>query len=342
MGDLIGTILTIVIGLGAFAGVLLAAYWVMMHLPGRWRERGFVLVFLGPALVFVFVGLLVPAIRTFYLSLLSDSSVDRKWVGLKWYGDILSDGDNRLTVFNNMTWVVVGTLGTTILALAVARFGDGAKFERAAKSAIFIPTAVSLVGSGLIWKFVYADNAEQGLLNAITKAIPGLPKSWGGEGTNNWVLNRGFGGFDPPSTAPGFNTFLLIVIFMWTSAGISTVVLSAAIKGVPESLLEAAKVDGATDRQVFFKVTLPYIRGTIITVMTLTTIAALKAFDIVAAVSGGRFGTSLLATKFLDTIFLQQREGLGSALACVIFILVIPFVVISRRAQARAEELMGS
>jgi alpha-glucoside transport system permease protein len=341
MGGLLSTLLTIVVGLGAFALVLLVAYGLATLLPGRWRERGFVAVFTGPALIFLIIGLLAPAIRTIYMSLMSDSAVDRKFVGLKHYGEILSGRETRLTVLNNLTWVVVGTLLTTLFALIVARFSDGMKGERTAKSMIFIPTAVSLAGAGITWKFVYADNARQGLLNAVTNAVPGLPKSFGGTGRANWVLNRNFGPLDPPSGYPGFNTFLLIVIFIWASAGIATVFFSAAIKGVPESLIEAAKVDGATDRQAFYKVTLPYIRPTIITVMTITTIAALKAFDIVQAVTGGRFGTSLLATSFLDTIFLQQREGLGSAIACVIFILVIPFVVISRRAQVRAQEMMA-
>lgn len=341
MVDLLGTILTIVIGLGIFAAVLVAAYWLASHLPGRWRERGFVGVFVGPAVVLLIAGLLVPAIRTIVFSLRSDA-VNPTFVGFKWYQDIFSERDNRLTVLNNLTWVVVGTLGTTLFALTVARFADGIKGEKAAKSLIFIPTCVSLVGSGLIWKFVYADNSRQGLLNTITKVIPGLPKSWGGEGANNWVLNPGYGGISPPKGMPGFNTFLLIVIFIWTSAGIATVIFSAAIKGVPESLIEAAKIDGATNKQIFYKVTLPYIRSTIVTVMTLVTISGLKAFDIVAAVTGGRFGTSLLANRFLDEIFLQQRDGHGSAFAVVIFILVIPFVVISRRAQKKAEEMMGS
>lgn len=341
MIDLLITVLTIVVGLGVFGAVLLGAYWLVSHFPGRWRDRGFVWVFAGPAIVMLIIGLMIPAIRTIFFSFRSDDPVNPTFVGLKWYKDIFQARDNRLTVLNNVTWVVLGTLGTTMFALTVARFADGIKGEKTAKSLIFIPTCVSLVGSGLIWKFVYADNARQGLLNAITKAIPGLPKSWGGEGTNNWVLNQGYAGLNPPKGWPGFNTFLLIVIFIWTSAGIATVIFSAAIKGVPESLVEAAKVDGATNKQIFYKVTLPYIRPTIITVMTLTTIAALKAFDIVAAVTGGRFGTSLLANRFLDEIFLQQRDGHGSAFAVLIFVLVIPFVVISRRAQKKAEEMIG-
>ena len=156
------------------------------------------------------------------------------------------------------------------------------------------------------------------------------------------VARAGFGSLDPPGSAPGFNTFLLIVIFIWASAGFATVVFSAAIKGVPDSLTEAAKVDGATDKQAFYKVTLPYIRSTIVTVATTTTIGGLKAFDIVAATTGGRFGTSTIANEFFVTKFVQGRNGLGSALAVVIFILVIPVVVMNRRSERRAAEMMGA
>ena len=138
----------------------------------------------------------------------------------------------------------------------------------------------------------------------------------GGDGERLWVLERGFGGFDPPATAPGFNTFLLIVIFIWTQAGFATVIFSAAIKGVPDELIEAAKVDGATDRQTFYKVTLPYIQTTIITVATTITFAGLKAFDIVAATTGGRFGTSTIANEFYVTTFVQGRGGSARRSPC--------------------------
>ena len=317
-------------------------YVLASVLPGRWRERGKITVFLLPALFVIFVGLLVPAIRTIYRSFY----VDRETPQFDWfanYREIFSRKDTRLTVVNNLTWVLVGTLATTVLALAIARFADGMKNEKIAKSMIFIPAAISLAGAGIIWRFVYAGPPfEVGLLNSVTKAIPGLPANMGGSGDQLWLLERGYAGITPPATAPGFNTFLLIIVFIWASAGISTVILSAAIKGVPDSLIEAARVDGATTRQVFYKVTLPYIRATIVTVATLTTIAALKAFDIVAASTGGNFGTSTLANDFYNTIFLQRREGLGSAMAVLIFILVIPVVIINRRSQRRAEELMGA
>jgi alpha-glucoside transport system permease protein len=341
MWELLKAIIVVTLSLAALLGFLGLLYWLVSLLPRKWQESWRAWVFLLPAMVAMLIGLLIPAIRTFYLSLLDDNG--NKWVGLDNYFDIFQTDGTRLTVINSVVWVTVGTLMTVIIGLTVARYADGVKGERAAKSAIFIPGAVSLVGAGLIWTFIYAGPPfDNGLLNAVTGSIPGLPNSMGGDGERLWYLERGFGPFSPPDTAPGFNTFLLVVIFIWAQAGFAMVIFSAAIKGVPDSLIEAAKVDGATNRQVFYRVTLPYIRATIVTVVTLTMIAGLKAFDIVAATTGGRFGTSTIANEFYVTRFVQNRNGLGSALAVLIFVLVIPIVIMNRQAQKRAEEMMGA
>jgi alpha-glucoside transport system permease protein len=341
MWELLKAIIVVTLSLAALLGFLGLLYWLVSLLPRKWQESWRAWVFLLPAMIAMLIGLLIPAIRTLYLSLLDDDG--KKWVGLDNYFDIFQTDGTRLTVINSIVWVTVGTLMTVIIGLAVARYADGLKGERAAKSAIFIPGAVSLVGAGLIWTFIYAGPPfDNGLLNAVTGSIPGLPTSMGGDGERLWYLERGFGGVDPPNWAPGFNTFLLIVIFIWAQAGFAMVIFSAAIKGVPDSLIEAAKVDGATNRQVFYRVTLPYIRATIVTVVTLTMIAGLKAFDIVAATTGGRFGTSTIANEFYVTRFVQNRNGLGSALAVLIFVLVIPIVIMNRQAQKRAEEMMGA
>ena len=341
MWELLKAIVVVTVSLALLMGFLGLLYWIVGFLPRRWQESWRAWVFLLPATLAMLAGLMLPALRTIYLSFLDDNS--KKSVGFKNYLDIFQTPGTRLTVFNSIVWVTAGTLITVIIGLAVGRYADGIRGEKAAKSAIFIPVAVSLVGAGLIWTFVYAGPPfNNGLLNAITGSIPGLPTSMGGDGERLWYLERGFGPFNPPDTAPGFNTFLLVVIFIWAQAGFAMVIFSAAIKGVPDSLIEAAKVDGATNRQVFYKVTLPYIRGTIVTVTTLTMIAGLKAFDIVAATTGGRFGTSTIANEFYVTKFVQGRNGLGSALAVLIFVLVIPIVIINRQAQKRAEEMMGA
>ena len=180
-------------------------------------------------------------------------------------------------MFNSFTWVVGGTLFVVIVGLAIARFADGMRGERMAKSMIFIPAAISLAGAGIIWKFVYAGPPfEVGLANQVAKAIPGLPASLGGEGDKIWLVDRNLGSLNPPASAPGLNTFLLVVIFIWAAAGLATVFFSAAIKGVPDALIDAARVDGATQRQVFYKVTLPYISATVVAVATITAIGALE------------------------------------------------------------------
>jgi len=333
MGDLLTTIVVVILGVGSLLAVLGGLYWLTKLLPGKWTERGRVAVFLLPALFLMLIGLVVPALRTIYTSFLDDAG--RKWIGFGNYTEIFKTPDTRLTVVTSLTWVVIGTSVTLLVGLTVARFADGMRGEKSAKSMIFIPGAISLVGAGIIWRFVYAGPPfKVGLLNAIHKLF-------GGNGQKNWLVDRNFGPFTPPDTLPGFNTFLLIVIFIWASTGFATVVFSAAMKGVPESLIEAARVDGANKRQAFYKVTLPYIRATIITVATTTTIAGLKAFDIVAATTGGNFGTSTIANEFYRVYFVQARSGIGSALAVLIFILVVPVVVINRRAQARAEEMMA-
>lgn len=343
MGDLLTTLFTVVLGLAALLAVLLVLYGLTRFLPGRWGERGRIGIFLVPALFVILIGLLVPALRTIYISFFNDAPVHKKFVGLKQYGEIFTGKDTRQTLFNSLTWVVVGTVATTVIAIAIARYADGMKGEKVAKSLVFIPGAISLAGAGIIWRFVYAGPPfEVGLLNQVTKSIPGLPTSLGGDGERIWLLERGVASITPPVSAPGFNTFLLIVIFIWAQTGIATVILSAAIKGVPDSLIEAAKVDGATNKQTFYKVTLPYIRATIVTVATLTTIAGLKSYDIVAASTGGNFGTSTIANDFYNFVYLFDRDGLGSAFAVLLFLLVIPVVVINRRSQRRAEELMGA
>ncbi|MEO8268064.1 MAG: sugar ABC transporter permease [Ilumatobacteraceae bacterium] len=341
MGELITAFVVVAVGVGGLIAFLGGLYWLTHLLPRRWGERGKILIFLLPASVLMIVGLVVPAVRTIYVSLLDNNS--KKFLGIDNYHEIFATAGTRLTVINSLTWVFIGTTATVIVGLVVARFADGMRGEKAAKSAIFIPGAVSLVGAGVIWRFVYAGPPLKiGLLSSVAKSIPGVPASAGGDGLRNWLIERGFGGATPPVNAPGFNTLLLIIIFIWASAGFATVIFSAAIKGVPDTLIEAAKIDGATNRQAFYKVTLPYIRATIITVATTTTIAGLKAFDIIAATTGGNFGTSTLANEFFRVKFVQGRDGMGSALAVVIFILVIPVVVINRRAQARAEEMMAA
>jgi alpha-glucoside transport system permease protein len=329
MGDVASALFTVVVGIAVFAAALLLLYGLTNVLPKRYQEGPRIAVFLGPALLLLIIGLIVPAIRTIILSFKTGDQADDKVIGFQNYWRIFTTKAQQDSLINTFLWVVVGTMISTIVGIAIARFADRMRGENVAKAAIFLPTAVSLAGAGVIWKFVYAGPPQKiGLLNAVTKAIPGMPESFGGNGDTLW-LNESW-----PR-----NTFLLIVILIWVQAGFATVVFSAAIKGVPDSLIEAAKVDGATERQAFFKVTLPYIRATIVTVMTTTVIAALKVFDIVKATTGGNFRTSTIANDVYDKYFREDQVGYGSALAVLLFILVVPVVIVNQRTQRRAREM---
>ena len=339
MGDIVGAIVFVVLGLAVFIGVLVMLYALTNVLPksvGRRgvkvQEGGRIALFVGPALFLLGVGLVIPAIRTFYASFVGDrQDQSDPWVWFENYEEIFTSSNSQSSLINTLLWVIVGTTASTVLGLAIARFADRMRGEAIAKAAIFLPTAISLAGAGIIWKFVYAGPPTKvGLLNAVTNAIPGLPDNWGGNGDTLWLVQ------DDPWKR---NTFLLIIILVWVQTGFATVVFSAAIKGVPDSLIEAAKVDGATDRQAFFKVTIPYIRATIVTVVTTAVIAALKVFDIVKASTGGNFNTSTIANDVYNSYFIQNREGYGSALAVLLFLLVVPVVIVNQRSQRRAREM---
>ncbi|WP_344749991.1 sugar ABC transporter permease, partial [Streptosporangium vulgare] len=197
---------------------------------------------------------------------------------------------------------------------------DRTRFESLAKSLVFLPMAISFVGAGIIWRFVYAYRSEEqdqiGLLNQITVAFGGEPRQW-------------------LQDAP-LNTLFLIVVMVWIQAGFATVVLSAAIKGIPAEIVEAAKLDGATPLQMFFRVTLPSIRPAVIVVLVTQSIGTLKLFDIVRTMTGGQFDTSVIANEMYNQAFRYGETGKGAALAVFLFVLVTPIVIYQIRQRREA------
>jgi alpha-glucoside transport system permease protein len=330
MKDLLKTIAVVLLGVGVFALILLTLYWVTNQLPKRFRESSQVVVFLGPALLLVLIGLVVPAIRTIVLSLYSDGR-EEKFQWLDNYTDIFGDSAMRTVLFNNFLWVVLVTSLSAYFGLRIARFADGMRGENVAKALIFLPTAISFVGAGIIWKFIYAPRIGRGedigLLNRVwTWLDPILP---GKQDSQLWLLKTDF----------KLNTLLLIVVMIWIQTGFATVVFSAAIKGVPDTLREAARIDGASERQIFRRVVVPFIRPTIITVLTTTVIAVLKVFDIVRAMTGGNFETNVIANEMYAKSFPQDRPNYGAALAVILFIAVLPIVFVNQRNQRYAREI---
>ncbi|MET1049371.1 MAG: sugar ABC transporter permease, partial [Acidimicrobiales bacterium] len=264
---LINALLAIIGGVGA----ALLLYWVLNKLvemlPQKWEERIKPWVFVGVALAAIGLFLIYPAVRTIILSFANATST--AWVGLENYTDLLTSRDFQITLGNTLLWIAVVPAVTVVLGLAVATLADrlGPQGEKLTKSAIFLPLAISGVGAATIWRFIYearpAGEPQIGLLNAVWTAFGFDPVAWLTVDTLR------------------FNSFLLMVVVIWGQVGFSMVLLSAAVKGVPVDTLEAARIDGANERQIFFKVTVPQIWGTVITVFITVLITTLKAFDIV-------------------------------------------------------------
>lgn len=279
-------------------------------LPRRRKQREGTLAFffLLPTLLLLAVGLVVPAIRTTLLSFMDSGS--NNWVGLDNYRWMFAEDSIVRVLINTLIWVLLVPLVATGFGLIYAVLVDKARFEAVAKSLIFLPMAISFVGASIIWKFVYAYRGEGdqiGLLNQIVVSLGGEPKQW--------LL-------DSP-----LNTFLLIVIMVWIQAGFAMVVLSAAIKAIPADIVEAARLDGTTPWQMFWRITMPSIRPALIVVVVTLSIATLKVFDIVRTATNGNYDTNVIATEMYNQAFRYQENGQGSALAVFLFVLVIPIVI---------------
>jgi alpha-glucoside transport system permease protein len=327
MFEILKTLLVVGAGILGFVAILGSLYWLASQLKEPWRERARVAVFVGPAMLLL-TGLVLPALINFRYSF---NDRNDNWYGFKNYVDIFTNDDNLIVMRNTLWWGVMVTLAATVMGVIIARFADRMRGEPIAKALIFLPTAISMVGAGVIWNFVYSPK-QYGLLNSMWQLLPGDQK------TQFWLQDNKFFGLES-SFIPGLNTFFIMAVIIWIQAGFSTVVISAALKGVPDDLVEAAKIDGATDRQAFYKVVLPYVKGTIITVATTTTIAVLKIFDIIQTMGkGGSFGTSTIANEMYEQGFPQDNEGLGAAWAVLLFVLVVPIVFVNARNQKAMRE----
>jgi alpha-glucoside transport system permease protein len=310
------------IGLIAFVVVVLGVLYVGNIVPDKERSATTGLVFLIPALLLVTIGLVVPAVRTTILSF-GDRSGDG-FVGLDNYVWMFTEPEILGVVGNSAIWVILTPLAATAVGLLYAVLIDRSRFEALAKTFVFLPMAISFVGAAIIWKFVYDYKQigdQIGLLNQIVASI------FGEDATQHWLA------------LPFWNNFFLIAVMVWIQAGFATVVLSAAIKGIPSEIVEAARLDGVNPWQMFWKVTVPSIRPAIVVVLVTMSIAALKLFDIVRTMTGGEDGTSVLAYEMYSQSFPGQQTGRGAALAVVLFILVIPIIVYQVRSMRQRREV---
>jgi alpha-glucoside transport system permease protein len=307
-GKLMAFLVALLVGVGGVWLLYITANALAERLGGRWRERVRPWIFVGPAIALIGLYLVFPTISTIVTSLTDG-------VGTENYRFALTDPDMLVAFRNNILWLVLGMGGSVCIGLLFAALVDRVKREALAKTFIFLPLAISMVGASVIWRFVYAwrpPGEEQiGVVNAVVAGFGGEPTPW--------------------LQTPPVNTLALIVIMIWLQTGFAMVVLSAALKGVPVELIEAARIDGANERQLFFRIILPMIRGTIVTVATVICIAVLKVFDIVYVTTGGRFDTDVVANRMFIEMFRFRNFGRASAIAVVLFVMVVPFIVLNVR-----------
>ena len=258
-------------------------------------------------------------LSTIWFSLFNADSTE--FIGLTNYGKIFTDTAMLDVLKNNLIWLVLTTAGTVILGLVIAILADRSRIETVIKSLIFVPMAISFVAAGVIWKFVYdyapPGQPQIGLLNGIMTGFGGDPQAW--------LIN-----------SPG-NNLALIVIFIWMWTGFCMVILSAALKGVPVEVLEAARSDGASEMTIFFRIIVPMISPTIVVVTTTMVINVLKVFDIIYTITGGDYHTNVVATEYYQQINVNGNYGRASALAVLLLVVIIPIMIVNIR-RFRAQE----
>ncbi|MEU6931421.1 sugar ABC transporter permease [Streptomyces sp. NPDC046374] len=303
-------------GVAAFAAVV-ALVLLALH-RGPVRIRAAALILLTPALLLLTVGLLLPGLRTLVLSF-TDGGGDA-WAGFDNYVWMFTDPRALVALRNTLAWVVLVPSLSTSVGLLYAAAVVRSRFRAFALSLLLTPMAMSFVGAGVVWKFVYAyrpaETGQIGLLNRLVVAFGGEPRQWL---------------VDSP-----WNVLFLIVAMVWTQAGFAAVLLAGAIRAVPDELTEAARLDGASPGQIFRRITVPSIRPTLLVVVLAQAIGTFKAFDIVKTMTGGQFGTAVLAQEMYDQAFRYGETGRGAALAVLLFVLVTPFVAHQVRARRRA------
>ncbi|WP_353651006.1 sugar ABC transporter permease [Nakamurella sp. A5-74] len=279
--------------------------------------------FLGPVVIFLSIGLLWSGIKTVIQSFqkFDDAGAANGFVGLDNYAKVFT-GQNTQVLINSVLWIFLVPLFAVAFGLLYAVLVDRTRFEAVAKSLIFLPTAISMVASGIIWRYVYLAPAPSGkdqigLANALVHLVGGTPQ--------NWITKAPLG------------TFALIIVMVWIQTGFAMTVLSAALKAVPDDIIEAARIDGATGPRLFFSVMLPSIRPTVVVVLTTVAIASLKTFDIVNVMGGNLPKNNILANAFYNALVVRQN-GLAGAFAVVIFIIVTPVIIFNVRQMKKAEE----
>ena len=323
MIKVINALLAIVAGVGGGLALFWLLNFLVDRLPRRRAEQVKPYAYILPAYLAIGLFLVYPAIRTIIVSFANARSTE--WVGFENYTALLGQRAFRDTLFNTLLWITVAPTLVVILGLLVAVLADrlSGGGEKLSKTLVFLPMAISGVASAAIWRFVYevrpAGTTQIGLQNAIVTALGFDPVAWLQQDTFK------------------LNTFLLMIILVWAQTGFAMVLLSAAIKGVPDETLEAARIDGANERQTFFRIVMPQIWGTVVTVFITVLIGVMKIFDVVYVMTGGNFNTNVVAVRFFQELITNGNQGRASAIVVMLMIAIVPIMIYQVR-HYRAEE----
>ena len=268
-----------------------------------------VIIFIAPASLVLFVFILYPVFETVRLGFYD--KFGREFIGWDNYVWALNDPNFRRSIINNLGWLLVVPTVSTFFGLVIANLTDRIWWGSIAKSIIFMPMAISFVGAGVIWKFIYdyrgPGDEQIGLLNAIVVSLGIEPQAW--------------------LTIPIWNNLFLMAIMIWIQTGLALVIFSAALRGIPKETLEAARIDGASEFRIFWSIIIPFLEQTILVIWTIITILVLKVFDIIYAMTNGEWQTGVLANLMYDWMFRGGGDsGRGSVLAFFIMIGVIPIL----------------
>ena len=307
--DTLLTAIIVVIGVPAVVcGYIIATEWVIRGFSTTAKGRIRPWLWVLPAFLFLTVFLIYPTVRTFINSLFDRTG---EFVGIGNYTDLFARGEFYQVLLNNALWLVLFTGVVVVLGLVIAVLTDRVRYETLAKAVIFIPMAISFVAAGVIWNFMYHINPNIGTVNAAVTAIGLEPQAW----IQEWPRN----------------TIALIIVGIWMWVGFAMVILSAGLKGISTELLEAARIDGATELQVFFRIILPLLAPTIAVVATTVVITALKTFDIIYVMTGGLYDTSVIGFEFYQEQFTNRDPGAAAAVAIILLIAIVPIMLVNIR-----------
>lgn len=316
-------LIAVIIGVGGIWALFYAGNTIIEALPAKATEVLRPYLFVLPAVAVVGLYLIYPTVGTVVTSF---TDVPEGEGALTNYANAFTDSEVLLNLRNNFIWLLVTPIAAVLIGLVFAGMVDKIRLESLAKSFVFMPLAISFVGAAVIWKFVYAwkpgGQPQIGILNAFWVWAGGFLVNWG------WIEQ-----VEPIAWLQQipWNTFALIAIMVWLQVGFAMVVLSAAIKGVPAELTEAARIDGASERQIFLRITVPSIRGALLVVYTTIAIAVLKVFDIIFVTTGGNFDTSVVAVRMYQEMFRFRNFGQATTMAVILLIAVIPIMVVNIR-----------